>query len=275
MRKFTNISHLLIPALFLLFFASCRKEPTTVVRINQEEFTPEEKQKIGDYFLNIAHGPNDVFNLLDTSQYAETVDYANTLVEMLAYTEDIENTRTFNWSANIISNDSIRSAFIMPGGHVFVFSGMLKLLKDESQFVAVLAHEMMYADKGLMIEAIKEEFGGAILGDILLGNEISPAVDQSILEWFVEMSFSESQVRLADAFAINTICPFLYDATGMLRVLEKIDEANEHQTIEWLETRPGEITDRIDSVLEVSETCESLNGNRYEDRFQEMIAKLP
>jgi len=83
-------------------------------------------------------------------------------------------------------------------------------------------------------------------------------------------------VRDADAFSVNTICPFLYDATGMIRLLRRIEQFDESIEVEWLATRPGILPERIDALLSASAlVCEDLNGSRFEERFEEVKALLP
>jgi len=260
----------------MLVLVSCKKEAPTIIRINLEEFSATDIQKIGDFFADAAQQSDSNFEILSPVNYAEAYDYLNTMVEMLAYTEQIEHSRDFNWSVSILNDDDLSSAFVLPGGHVYIYTGMLKTIKDESELAALLAHEMMYADRGMVIDEIKENFGGAILGDIILGNEVSPAKAVSIVNWVAEVSFSEQQVRDADAFSVNTICPFLYDATGMVRLLRRIEQISVNTEVKWLATRPGALPERINALLSASASiCEDLNGSRYEERFEMMKELLP
>ncbi len=260
----------------VLFFASCKREQPTIVRINQQEFSPEEQQEIGEYLLNISRQSNDLFMVLDRNKYSEVYDYINTLVVMLAYTEWVEHSRSFDWEVTILKDDDFQSAFMLPGGRLFIYTGMLKLLKDESELAALIAHELMYSDKGLVIEALKEEFGGAILADILLDNEIPQEKGEALINWTREMSFPKMTVEEADIYAVRAVCPFQYDATSMINLLRRIEEQNNQSTeVKWSLTRPGKISSRIDNLLIAIGACETRNGSGFEARYQEMIALLP
>ncbi|MEM1318775.1 MAG: M48 family metalloprotease [Bacteroidota bacterium] len=257
------------------FFASCSKEEPTIVRINQEEFTPEEQLKIGEYLLEVSQQTDDLFNPLDPDQYLELHNYLNTLVEMLAYTELVENSRTFSWQVNVLQDDNYYSAFMLPGGSLFISTGLLKLVKNESELVALIAHEMMYADQGVVIEGLKEEFGGAILADVLLGNEITSEEGRALVQGIRQMTFTAEQVEEADAYAVQTICPFQYNATSMIDLLNRVEEYSTVETIAWKEGRPGELAERITQLLTAIEKCDTRNGDEYEERYQDMISTLP
>lgn len=49
------------------------------------------------------------------------------------------------------------NAFALPGGHVFVYSGLLKVLRDESQLAAILGHEIAHVDLRHCVERFQYE----------------------------------------------------------------------------------------------------------------------
>jgi metalloendopeptidase OMA1, mitochondrial len=51
--------------------------------------------------------------------------------------------RHFDWEYNVIAEDQI-NAFCLPGGEIFVFSGLLKAVNSEDQLAAVVSHEVAH-----------------------------------------------------------------------------------------------------------------------------------
>jgi predicted Zn-dependent protease len=51
------------------------------------------------------------------------------------------NTPPTDWKVFVIDSP-IPNAFVLPGGEIFVFSGILPLAKNESGLAAVLSHEV-------------------------------------------------------------------------------------------------------------------------------------
>ena len=49
------------------------------------------------------------------------------------------------------------NAFALPGGHVFVYSGLLRVLRDESQLAAILGHEIAHVDLRHCVERFQYE----------------------------------------------------------------------------------------------------------------------
>ncbi len=50
----------------------------------------------------------------------------------------------FKWEFNLIDKDEL-NAFCLPGGKVFVYTGLLKVAKSESQLATVMSHEIAHA----------------------------------------------------------------------------------------------------------------------------------
>jgi predicted Zn-dependent protease len=49
-----------------------------------------------------------------------------------------------NWEVHVIDDPDQQNAFVIPGGKVFVFTGILPLCKDEDGIAAVLGHEIAH-----------------------------------------------------------------------------------------------------------------------------------
>lgn len=49
-----------------------------------------------------------------------------------------------NWEVYVIDDPTQKNAFVIPGGKVFVFSGMLPIAKTDDGLAAVLAHEISH-----------------------------------------------------------------------------------------------------------------------------------
>ncbi|KAI3642276.1 hypothetical protein MP228_011831 [Amoeboaphelidium protococcarum] len=47
------------------------------------------------------------------------------------------------WEINVIDQDE-QNAFVLPNGKIFVFTGLLKMIENESQLATVLAHEICH-----------------------------------------------------------------------------------------------------------------------------------
>ena len=79
--------------------------------------------------------------------------------------------KDLNYTFRII-NDPTINAFSAAGGFIYVNSGLLDILESEDQVAAVLAHEIVHADKNHQINAVRTAEAakvGTVTSGILLG----------------------------------------------------------------------------------------------------------
>ncbi|MDD5746030.1 MAG: M48 family metallopeptidase, partial [Candidatus Omnitrophica bacterium] len=53
--------------------------------------------------------------------------------------------KDYSWEFNLIDDDQTVNAFCLPGGKVAVYTGILKITRDESGLATVIAHEVAHA----------------------------------------------------------------------------------------------------------------------------------
>jgi metalloendopeptidase OMA1, mitochondrial len=66
----------------------------------------------------------------------------------------------FEWEANVIQDNQV-NAFCLPGGRIFVFTGILPVAQDDDQLATVMAHEVAHALAHHASERIAREQSGA------------------------------------------------------------------------------------------------------------------
>jgi len=177
----------------------------------------------------------------------------------LKNTSAVENRKTFDWDVHII-NDPSKNAFILPGGHLFIYSGLIKYLQTESELVAILGHEIAYADQGLVLEVIRKEYGDVTISSLCSNN----ATDKlpAIAESFPDLTYKERTVLAADAVSISLICPFQYDASSLKRVIRKADQ----DQIKWIQSKGGSIPKRMENINQLIADC-GIDESTFEERY--------
>ena len=51
----------------------------------------------------------------------------------------------WDWSVHLIDDDNEMNAFVLPGGQIFVYTGLLSLCADDSSLATILGHEIGHA----------------------------------------------------------------------------------------------------------------------------------
>ncbi|XP_067946850.1 metalloendopeptidase OMA1, mitochondrial-like [Watersipora subatra] len=59
-----------------------------------------------------------------------------------------------DWSVTVVDDDSTSNAFVLPNGHIFVYTGLIKEMRNVDQLAVVLSHEIAHAVMGHSIEHI-------------------------------------------------------------------------------------------------------------------------
>jgi hypothetical protein len=245
---------LLVLFLSVIVLSSCRKDGL-VVGFKAEEFNIEEQIIIGNTLKQAIESPSSKIKVLNKTAYPEAYQYITTLLNTLLFTPTVENRTKFDWNISIIQNDTLTTAFTLPGGHIYIGTGLLKFLGSEHELLGVLAHELYYTDTDLMVQRIKAAFGGVIMGDIILGNEVSNLGSMS--EEIPYMDFTDEEVLRADNYALDIMCLFQYSQMGIFDIIERV--ISNQQDIQWLESRYYDEDIRLENIITRMLECETGN----------------
>ncbi len=246
MRNTTNIK--LLPLLLLILVFSCtRDEDGGIVRLSKDKFEKEDAKIIGEALkedLDAYYGEE----LINPVENIMAQDYLEKLYETILQTPEVEQRIHFDWTISMIQDDESLEMFSIPGGHLYITTGLLKFVEAESQLMMMLAHEVYYSDRLLFIDKLKEQFGGEELGNILLEND--DAKVSTMAQYLRDLTIDSDNVTEADEFAINTVCPFRYDTESLNQILS----ADNNSQLKWVVNRPP-TTERVEMLINSSVLC--------------------
>lgn len=146
-------------------------------------------------------------------------------------------------------NSEVPNAFIIPGGHIFVTSGLLKLVNSENGLAMVLAHEMGHQYQRHPLRSLGR---GAVIALALM--VISGAEFDALVESFVgnaavltSLGFSREQELEADSLGIALLTRHYGHASGSAEFFEAIKDLPDADSDppEFFSTHPA-VDERID-----------------------------
>jgi predicted Zn-dependent protease len=110
------------------------------------------------------------------------------------------------------------NAFAIPGGHVYVFTGLLEFLHSEAELAAVMGHEISHVDLRHCVERM--QYGAALekVGAGTLGN----AAD--MLRRFGSVEYNKYQELEADAQGARLSAEADYDPSAAVDVFERMQQ---------------------------------------------------
>ena len=77
--------------------------------------------------------------------------------------------RKFDYKFHYVPDESLVNAFALPGGHVFIGKGLVRLIETEDELASVLGHEVEHIDNYHCVERyqIKAQMHDLPLGDLM------------------------------------------------------------------------------------------------------------
>ncbi len=135
------------------------------------------------------------------------------------------------WRFYVVEDESI-NAFNVPGGLVYVHSGLIEQVSDE-EVAAVIGHEIGHGVARHGTQRMTQQYGLAIIAGAVLGEDpgvISEIVAQIVAGGAISQ-FSQSQEFGADELGVRFMHDAGYDANGMVALLERF--------IDMRDTDPG------------------------------------
>lgn len=130
--------------------------------------------------------------------------------------------RRINWEVRLVKTEAL-NAFCLPGGFIFFTTGIIDALKTDSELAAVMAHEMIHADRkhSLRIAADSEKTTlGALAVMILSGGALAPVILAQVAQVAITSSYTLELEAEADRLGMDALIKSGYSPTGMITLFE-------------------------------------------------------
>ena len=173
-----DLKHLCgLAALLLCLMTACTKPPAPTIA--PSEFTKTQREELGELLQNAIALNNEQFEILpksppyDTSVYwlvQRLYDQATNVmrIDHQAPSDNHWN-RDRQWPVTILVSDS-KNAFILPGGYIYLTTGLLKSLQEEYELYYILTFEAMLMNEGFLLDRLVSEVNTNTLSDLVNGN---------------------------------------------------------------------------------------------------------
>lgn len=159
------------------------------------------------------------------------------------------------------------NAFAVPGGYLYVYSGLLLVLEDEAELAGVLAHEIGHIVGRHSANQLAARLGMDILTRLALGED--PHRIGQIATQLSSARFSRDDEREADAFGVRYAIAAGYDPHGLLRFFTKLKKLKTRRPsdIEKLFASHPPTSERIRRIEHLIDQYGAPEGQRYRPRF--------
>ncbi|NLF97935.1 MAG: M48 family metalloprotease [Candidatus Riflebacteria bacterium] len=107
------------------------------------------------------------------------------------------NNRGMNFDLRVI-RDSTANAFVIPGGHVYVFTGLLDMVGSDDELAAVISHELAHAERRHSLKNFRASTAAVAVLNAAVKNKKDRATWGNLLGYLTLMQFSRQQEDEAD-----------------------------------------------------------------------------
>jgi predicted Zn-dependent protease len=219
----------------------------------------------------------EILEWMPASQNQELADYVQGIGQNIVI---VSGGRQLQYRFIVLEDERVYATHA-PGGYVYLTTGLIRFLENETELAGVLAHEigaLQYKDPRL--SQVKKALGMVVKGATYVGPAFGTIGSLSTLGLVAigavanRVKSSEDQVFQADRHALRYLVEAGYDPQGLIHVLYRMTDpaSPAHPYLyDYLQTHP--ITPRRFKRLD--ETFRSLNlaGRQFDARRELFLQK--
>lgn len=149
-------------------------------------------------------------------------DWVNIVGQRLAKVSNPE----WKYSFRVIDSPEI-NAFALPGGYVYVYTGLRKVAQTDDELAAVLAHEITHAEQHHIARQYKKSATrGAILGVLSAVIGLPQGAQQvvGLVDLAIGQKYSRADEYEADKLGLKRMARAGFKPTAMISLLENLDK---------------------------------------------------
>ncbi len=267
-------------AVFALTFSACSSEKDEAFKDNCGGKAPggavgilmdiSQDLEMGKATMNQIESDPNTYPILDSA--SNPIPYAhiyrirtNILNSGKVYYKD-----DFPWRVRIVKDDNTLNAFCTPGGYIYVYTGIIKYLDNETQLAGVMGHEIAHADRRHGANQMLKIYGVQALIDIFTSGSTQQLAN--IAAQLLALKFSRSDETEADDYSVRYLYGTEYDPQGAKYFFQKIGTQG---TPEFLSTHPNP-ENRVSNIEETWK-CLGSGGNSgtFDQRYLDFKNSLP
>jgi len=215
----------------------------------------------------------------------ELEDYCNRILARLAKSPAADGA-TYPYRMQVVYDKNV-NAFALPGGPMFVFTGLITSAENEAQMAAVFAHEMSHVSlrhgTSQMTKANLIRIPAMIAAGLFGGNGIWGRLTElgvNLAAGSVLLSFSRSAERDADLNGARIMYDAGYDPMQMARFFAKLESqgGRQNQFTEFISDHPNP----ENRVKVVEQQAHAFTPRKYDNgnpadlvKIKSVVASLP
>jgi beta-barrel assembly-enhancing protease len=173
----------------------------------------------------------------------------------------------------------VENAFAVPGGYVYIYTGIIKKMKDEAELTGVLGHEIAHVTRHHYRDAMAKDAALSILLQTLLGNDAGKLTQLVAGSFYQLASLKVTRGNEAEADEYGTIHTALVNRNplGIAKFFGRYPGSG----FGWLSTHPdppdrvGSVTAQVNAKVSFKALAADSVTSNFQARFELNTAALP
>ena len=182
------------------------------------------------------------------------------------------------YKATVIDDPKQVNAFAIPGGYVYVYSGLLKAADNEAELAGVMAHEIGHVVGRHSANQLAAQYGIELLTQLALGEEAGKLGEMAagLAGAGTLARFSRDDEREADEYGFKYMAACGYDPRALLAFFTKLNqlEKSRPSDLEKLFASHPPTPERIERIERMIAKAEVSGGKLEKDKFLKETAPL-
>ena len=210
---------------------------------------------------------------------ATATEYVQNIVNRIVASPDVNYEDDFDYVVTLINRDDVINAFAVPGGSIYVYTGLLKFIENEATLAGVLAHEIAHIERRHASKRMTKQYGVTFLLNLLLGDDPSQleSVAAEMLTGLAMLKNSRDDEYEADEYSFKYLQSTDWYPGAIMYFFNKIKSNQDGGFLdELLSTHPMP-EDRITAVEQLiadANLAEPTETNIFATRYAEFLKTL-
>lgn len=277
----TAVKRILIPVALcavLLTRCSCDFFGTTGALLISED----DEIKLGEAFdaqLRDSTATYPVFKA-DTQDKAVFAAYVDSLAHAILDKIPADGKPGYPFHYTIIDKD-VENAFAVPGGYVYIYTGIIKKMRNEAELAGVLGHETAHVTRHHYRDAMAKDAGLSLILQALLGDNNGELVKlvAGSFSTLAGLKVSQANESEADFYGTKYVGAIGRNPLGIATLFSRFpDEAG---PAAWLSTHPApqtrvqDVTDEVNGEASLKALAADSANTDFTGRFELNTKVIP
>jgi predicted Zn-dependent protease len=193
--------------------------------------SPQQEKQMGEQYAKEVE--KELGQSVKDQQLQNYIDSVGQKVARISHSPEV------GFSYKAIDHNSV-NAFALPGGYIYITTGLLKELNTESQLAGVLAHETAHVTARHIAQQLTRDYligiGFSVAGSSVSSGAMGIA---DVVRQLEGMSFTREQEKQADEVGLDYLVKAGYNPYGMIETMETLQRQSNSRTIEFFSTHPN------------------------------------